>query len=406
MSMVVKSNRVYSFLAEKLLNEHIDFIAFIVSPFHALGVDAFVFELYKKDNRYPRGIVFVYPHPKNGIIVDKTHLRCNDFAIVELVYIQEPETSNKRSFFQLAKEGIKMIKGFLRVATTRKNASRKNLFVISVMDIPILFFKIFGNKEITQRYSPNFVIIDEGVGSYMNKDVWKLVNRYDKGAHSNKDAETFTSTLTKVSISIIKKFAKYCVQTENRLILAKEEDTLIPNMTAISSYRRVIVHKEKGIPKWLIPITRKSWVIIATQPFVEYNQVDTHNYVSLLDEIIEILEDEGFNVILKPHPRESFTKYKKLLKKHRDLVVFPQSVVLEDILQLRPPMILGFTSTSLITSKLFYEIPSISMVDILIQSSDDPLLNISAKQFKERFQNIVWFVESIESLEDMVRGFK
>lgn len=411
MSKFVDFTKLYDFLVRKILNDPIDFVAFIVSPFHALGVDAFVFELYRKHNRYPRGIVFVYPHPKNGIIVDESHLRCSDYANVELIYVQTPETSNKRSslsFLQLAKEGISVIKGFLiMVMTTKKNYPKRDLFMISVKDVPIPLLKIFENREIARRYMPTFVVIEEGVGSYMSKEVWKLVSRYDRGEFAKNNDEIFVSILARVFVRSMRRFIKTFVRVENRFLFTKEKNTLVPNYPVIVSYKMVIDHYKKDIiPKFLIPIIKEPWAIIATQPFVEYNQVNAHDYVLLLDKILEILENREFNVIIKPHPRESPLKYEKLLEKHKNLVILPHSFVLEDALQLNPDIVVGFTSTVLITSKIFYNIPAISVIDLLLKFTNDPLLSISAKEFKEKFHNVIRFIESIEELGEFLNECK
>lgn len=67
-------------------------------------------------------------------------------------------------------------------------------------------------------------------------------------------------------------------------------------------------------------------------------------------------------------------------------------------MQLGPEMILGFTSTTLITSQLFYSVPAVSIIDALIKLTEDPLLHVSAKQFKENFYNIILFVDSVKDL--------
>lgn len=46
-------------------------------------------------------------------------------------------------------------------------------------------FKIFSNGKIAHHYLPKFVVIDEGVGSYMSKKIWKLVSKYDKDMKEN-----------------------------------------------------------------------------------------------------------------------------------------------------------------------------------------------------------------------------
>lgn len=402
MPVSINSAEVYSFLSMELLDKDVDFVAFIVSPFHLLGVNAFMLEFYRKYNKRPKGIIFVHPHPKNGIIVNTEHLKSIEFADVRLMYIQKNENINNMNLLTFIKNGIHLIRGILNVIITRNNTLRKNLYVVSVMDIPISVLKVFENNKIVQKYSPIFVIIDEGIGSYMSANVWKLVRTYDRPHNKINLNEKLLHELTALLVSIIKKFVYHYVQSRNYLLFIKEADTLTPNVPAIISYKRALIHryKQKSYPRRLFPSIKKPWAIIVTQPFWEYDQIEISDYISVLDKTIKVLTCNGFTVVLKPHPRESPIKYKILSGKYKNLIVFSQStVILEDLLQLRPDIVLGFTTTALVTSKLFYDIQAVSMVDLLTRVSDDPLLNISSKEFKEKFQDIIWFANSIDELK-------
>ena len=406
--------QIFNYLTEKLLNEKIDFVAFVVTPFHVLGVDAFLLELKKRYNKLPRGIIFIYPHPKNGIIVNEEHIKCRKFADIEVVYMIDSKPSKKKlvNINNVCKDGLKIIQGILHVSSRKNN--RKKLFVISVMYPYLSIFKIFSNKEIAHLYLPKFIVIDEGVGSYMSKKVWELVSKYDRGLKEKERItfsllvkDTFKGILTsiaKVIGEIVIKAISSVIEIENRLIFSKYNDTtLIPNFIIIHSYRKVLKFEKDIAHRKFISITKKPIVVLGTQPFVEYNQITEYKFIELIDEIIKVLEEKGFTIILKPHPREAPRKYLRLLSKHEELIVVPSSTLLEDILlSCSPTAIIGFTSTSLITSKLFYGIHSISVIDLLTRLSDDPLLKISAKEFKLRFQNIICFIENIEELKSVI----
>ena len=81
--------QILNYLTEKLLNGGVDFVAFVVSPFHILGVNAFLLEIREKYKKPPRGIIFILPHPKDGIIVNEEHVKCRKFTNVEIAYIKD-----------------------------------------------------------------------------------------------------------------------------------------------------------------------------------------------------------------------------------------------------------------------------------------------------------------------------
>ncbi|MBW9220105.1 hypothetical protein KKP89_03990 [Methanothermococcus sp. SCGC AD-155-N22] len=400
-------DQIFDYLTEKLLNENIDFVAFVVSPFHILGVDAYLLEMKEKYNKHPKGIIFIFPHPKNGIIVNEEHIKCRKFADVEIVYIEDSQVQKKKDILCSM---FNTLRGILYVIS-QKNSDRKELFIISVMHPYFSIFEIFSNKKIAEYYLPTFVVIDEGVGSYMSKKIWELVSKYDKGIKEN---ITFLNTIKDtfkdiilLILQIIKKPIFYIIKVENRLIFNKYNNILIPNSSVINSYRKVLKFEKDISNKRFILTTKKPTIVIGTQPFVEYDQITESKFIELIDEIITFLEEKGFFIILKPHPRELLNKYRRLSLKHKNLTIAPNSVLLEDILlSCSPTTIIGFTSTSLITSKLFYNIYSISIIDIMIKLSDDPLLKILAKEFKLKFQNIICFIDCIKELTYVIEKLK
>ena len=394
-------DQIFDYITEKLLNENIDFVAFVVSPFHILGVDAYLLEMKEKYNKPPKGIIFIFPHPKNGIIANEEHIKCRKFADVEIVYIEDSQVQKKKDVFSM----FNTLRGILYVIFQKSN-DRKELFIISVMHPYFSIFKIFSNKKIAEYYLPTFVVIDEGVGSYMSKKIWELVSKYDKGIKENISFLNTIKDTFKDIILLILQIINF-VKVENRLIFNKYNNTLIPNSSVINSYRKVLKFEKDTSYKRFILTTKKPTIVIGTQPFVEYDQITESKFIELIDEITTFLEEKGFFIILKPHPRELLNKYRRLSLKHKNLTIAPNSVLLEDILlSCSPTAIIGFTSTSLITSKLFYNIYSISIIDIMIKLSDDPLLKISAKEFKLKFQNIICFIDCIKELTYVIDKLK
>lgn len=393
----IENRTAHKRIVENLSNEDLDFIAFIISPFHALGVDAFVYDLSKKYDRELKGLVIVHEHVRSGFVVSETHFKCTTFANVKFVYVQKPSFSYKNSAFQILKQASELIGGFFKVVTNTSR-KKKDLYVISVMSTPIWLFKLFNDRKVVSKYSLKFVNIEEGLGTYMGKDFWKLTKKYD----SNGTEPSFTR-IEKIKFACISKisnvanyFVKYSFKIESRLIFIQESQSLLPNKLSIDAYKAILSFNNSEIPEAIYPLIGKKWVIFASQAFVEYGQINAYDYLSNLKEIIDVLAEKDYNVILKPHPRENVNLYKPIINENKNVVILPKSLTLENLLQFHPHATIGFTSTALVTSNLFYDVPSISIIEMLLKSTDDPLLTITAKQFKLKFGNLVDFADSTD----------
>lgn len=394
----ISLDAINEYAIKELSNLELDFIAYVVSPFHALGVDAFVHTL-SINKKNLNGLIFIQSHPKDGIVVSEVNFRCMKFANVKLVYIQKPILTNRKNVLQLSQTAIRVLKGFYNTVNNQA-IQKKDLYFIYVMEVPILLFELLNNKGIIDKYSPRFVSIDEGTGSYLDENTWKLVRKYDNKnrdiTKSQKD-KALKSLIVNTFLINLKALIKNYIIVENRHILIQSASGFIPNKESIDGYKEVLCLSKNEIPECIRPLLTKKWAVIATQPFVDYGQITAGSYISIIVDVIKLLQEKGFNVALKLHPRENYEMY-KINAINKDIMIVPKNITLEEILQFRPNITIGFTSTVLITSHLFYEIPSISLVDLILKFTNDPLLSVISKQFKEKFGNLVSFAYSKEEL--------
>ena len=403
----IENSTAHKRIVENLANEDLDFIAFIVSPFHALGVDAFVYDLYNKYGRELEGLVIVNEHVRSGFVVNETNFKCTTFANVRFVYVKKLSFNDKTGAFQLVNISSKLIRSFLKV-TINLSRQKKDLYIISVMSTSILVFKIFDDRKVVGKYSPKFVNIEEGLGTYMGKDFWKLTNRYDSNGmdSSRTHLEKIRFACTSKISNVAKYFIKNCFEIESRFIFTQKAQSLLPNKLIIDAYKAILSFNNSDIPEAIYPLIGKKWVIFASQAFVEYGQIDADDYLSNLNEIIEVLTEKDYYIALKPHPRESENLYELITNENKNVVLLPKSLTLENLLQFHPDATIGFTSTALVTSKLFYDVPSISVIEMFLKSTDDPLLTITAKQFKLKFGNLVDSANSTEKINEALNTLK
>ncbi|AKB29024.1 hypothetical protein MSSIT_2305 [Methanosarcina siciliae T4/M] len=376
----------FNYIEQELLTNSLDFIAFVISPFHALGVDSFLYELFKEKKRKLNGLIIVNSHHKDGILINENHFSCLTFVNASFRYVHKSE---ELSLFQKSKTAIEIFKGIFnaRIGTKATNS----LYIISVMSIPPQSFKFFKNKKITSKYIPQYILIDEGIGMYFDKDFWTLVQKYDIKSKTNVSKFKNLDLISKIFSFLVKNITTKFFKPENRYLFTRESKFLSPNWGVISSYREIISLRKDNVSVSMKIDPSSKWAIIATQPFVEYDQINIKDFIHCLNEIIDILVDKKIDIFLKPHPREDIRKYDELIDVNKNIILLDKSFPLENLLQLKPNLIVGFTSTVLLTSYLFYNVLPVSYIDQLMERSDDPLLSITAKGFKNFFGDLVFF---------------
>lgn len=393
----IESSAINKRIINILSNDDLDFIAYIITPFHALGVDAFVYDLFKKYGCKLEGLVIILEHDRSGFVTNETHFNCSTFANIRFLYVQKPSFSEKKGSFKLVKIVSEILIGFLKVKINTFYR-KKDLYVISVMSTPISLFRLFDDRKVISKYSPKFVKIDEGLGTYMDKDFWKLTRRYD--LNGMESSRTHLEKIRIICISktsnVVKYFINNCFKIESRLIFIQKSQSLLPNKLSINAYKAILGLNNNDIPEIIYPVIRKKWIIFASQAFVDYGQINAADYLSILKEIISVLTEKNYNVALKPHPRESVNLYKSIINEKKNVFILPKSLTLENLLQFHPHATIGFTSTALVTSNLFYDVPSISIIEMLLKATDDPLLTITAKQFKLKFEKFVYLADSTD----------
>ena len=399
----IESRKLYNFILKKLEKENINFIGFLVSPFHALGIDAYLYELLKKSKNL-KGLIFIGPHPKSGFIVNEKDLRCSEFTDVEIIYIENDNYLRNKNNFEKISNGINMLIGLLNIMLSKKY-SKRELFILTIMNINISILSIFSNKKVLRAYHPRFVLIDEGIGTYMSKQVWKLEKNY---INSSLDDKSIFLRLKRLFVVFLLNMASQYKNIEKRFLFYSRKDDICVNEHVIASYKKIIEINKNHIKNSDIINLAKyinggKFVILATQPFVEYNQIKLFNYMGILDKLFKILNKRNLKIVLKPHPRESEKKYGKIFKNYKDIYICTKSFLLEEMLYLNPIKIIGFTSTSLVTSKLFYEIESISLVNIIIKNTNDSLINARGSEFKSKFKKYVHFINNFKEIEDLIK---
>ena len=137
-------------------------------------------------------------------------------------------------------------------------------------------------------------------------------------------------------------------------------------------------------------------VIICTQPYGEQGRIRHNADIYAIRKLCVFLDRKGYSVIIKPHPREkNLEKYEGLGCRIDLCNEVPLEAVLAGIYP-KPAGIIGITTTTLMTAKLFWKIPTLSLARVIERESYQGRFVEEIDNFCRIFANIVQIPERIE----------
>ncbi|OQX80253.1 MAG: hypothetical protein B6D56_05525 [Candidatus Omnitrophica bacterium 4484_70.1] len=421
----IDEDLLYKYIIRRMRRDDIDFVAFAISHWHAVGVDSAVYNILKRKNKEPKGVIIICDHPKDGFIIKEKDFICKSFAEVEFCFLSSNLNSlqNQRfiifRIYKYFRKSINLLRVIIRAKKIDKNKkwnNKKELIIISVRSPNISFLEIFKNKYIENRYKPVYFIIDEGFGTYVSKRAWKIVGELDnrkKLSYFNYLKNIEDRIRKEIINNFFKKLVTKYIGLENRFLLSNRNDKLIPNLSIVNSYkniflkRRIILLKSDNFKNIF------SSAIILTSPFSEYKLATLEYELKILNNVVNILIQKGYNIIIKPHPREFDGKYIFILKKYKSsrVKVTHKDFPAEDLFCILNPLcVIGYTSTALITANIIFNLPVISVYRIFLNGNDLKRISILKKtgmsEFKKLTEGMVHNIDSFGKLENILDSIK
>ena len=137
-------------------------------------------------------------------------------------------------------------------------------------------------------------------------------------------------------------------------------------------------------------------IIICTTAW-DRKQVYDDEDLRVLKNVCDYLRRKGMNILLKTHPRDTFFAQKVDLLDSQLLEtdVFPMECICEAC---RPKGIISFSSTILVTAKVFWEIPTYCLADMLDVSKVGEIYKKEVQCFKRTFEKFTQFISSPEEI--------
>lgn len=369
-----------------LKHEDIDFVALAMTPWHAIGIDAFLFEKSKEMHRKIKGIVLIFPNNDKYVVHEK-NFSCKNFAQVNFYHVESLFYQKfANNIPNLMYEGFAIIKG---IKNCRNNKNNKILYLISPWTPYLPFIEYFKDKEISNKYKPLFVIVDEGIGMYISR---KSPAGIKHAAKFSRFAEIKLKSYD-CADKFLRKVSMRYVPLDKRFVFEYKTD-FRKNKDIVNSYKKIIELKSNDFE-----INEKNVALIITQPLSEHKIFTEKQEYGVIKEIIQLFTANKIKVLIKLHPYEAKNKYDYLISDNVKIIKdnFPVEEIIPNI---NPLCVIGATSTALITSKLIFNITAISILNLL--NPDNESTGSETYGFKELSTEFVYFLDSTDEIIELL----
>ena len=360
-----------------------DYVAFVMTKWHVHSFEAALMMLQDKENRRLKGIVIIKAHPVNGFLLDE-----NSFGIdnAELYYSEEDEGIKDIIYSELC--GLTY---YLKL----KKSDRSSFYFLR----PTSFrYPILGmvNKALHSNKKISFVKLDEGVGTYLNDSKSWLKSSLSENRDLKSKLRCYIRYFEELLLKEDK--LKQVGQYIDACLFKKEDSRCIVNEDVRYFYKKSLC-KMLNIEKSFSFDRAEKYIIINTQIPEEVFKSGSRVSKEILKRAVDIFSRNGFKVYVKPHPRE------KDCSCYEDMgaAVINEKLSQEAILaslNYKPAFIVGFFSTTLVTSSVIFDVRTISLDDI-VNSQNEFLDDIqdTVNMFRMVFNNYVYFCKNFEDLE-------
>lgn len=346
-------------LVRRLKSDEFNFVGFIVTPWHLLGVRALLTRL-EEEGRNIRHLICVMPHAETGYVFDLEKLPEDCFYLKEGM-TPVLDTHYFKKWFLLVKSQIGNLVNPIYIASSWN-------------------YRVNTTICLSERLKRKFILckIDEGVATYMYTSNSLYLSIQNRNPH------LFVRTILS---RILQLFLRHRL---NCNLLLKKNGKIKPNEIIVPYYKKILINDKK-----MGSADDNKLIIIATMAFPE-NDVYNNEIINKLDVLIPRLKEEGYICEIKPHPRENnpieaYSKY--------NIKIVNNSCSMEEyLIANQPRCIISLSSTALITSKLFYDVKPISFVNILDLNNFSQKYYNEMVTFREVFKNIVNFPNSVKEL--------
>ena len=346
-------------------NNEINFVGFAITPWHLLGVESCISYLRNDVGLCINPGLVIMKHKQTGYALNENDIKDKQFSFV--IKHNEIYTARKEilRFFQ-----------YIRFFLSRKKTF-DNIFIAS----PAKLHLMFGN-EIFRKTNKRikFIITDEGCAQHMGT----LYN----GGNVGKKIRIYR---------LINRFFNYIFLKRNNvlhhtLLLPSKKEKFIVNQQVANSYLRIM---KKKYSENIYSFNEKS-VLLCTTAWQRNNILDDEDEVCLR-KVVNLCKNAGYKIYLKTHPRDRY--FEKIALDICDELL--ETCVPIEVLYCQnklPKIIISYSSTVLVTAKIFTKIQPICLTSLLNRTKISSFYLNEIDAFKKAFDGFVYFPTNFDDV--------
>lgn len=373
-------------------NPNVNMIAIGMTYLHANFIDASIIKL-KEQGISLNGCILMQAHGITGRILKKEDFITNDMHICFANYNHSDADSRPLIYRQL--------ETFTISKTIKNRTKKKRRVYILRACFEAQLYSLFVNSCPDVQFI--FIEIEDGAGSYENR--YKHIKR----SYSKSENMFLTSIKAHINyynnVKILKTLNSEGMYIKHTMFLKdNDEETFRRNEDIISCYLDVISKQSKN-SNGSCGLDFNNTILINTQPLEENHITDGIVDVEVYQDVISELKSIGYDVVIKPHPRE--TSLDKYLKKGWKLI--KQNTSQEAMLiecKHKPICIISIYSSTLLNAYGLFDIKPISLAKLLIKKDISGKLLDQLNEHISTYQGIIFFPDSVDELIREIKSYK
>jgi hypothetical protein len=350
------------------------FLAAAMTPWHAIGVDAWVRRLRAEGEHRP-GAVVLLPSFRDGLYVAGSDfpLSLADGDVAFHPVSASLAASGGGRAMQMLTTACRLAGLWLGRPGPAGRPGREPLRIGSpgYAAAGVFLLTQLCKPRAVRRADVRFVLIDEGLGTYVSKAVADVAGKRDRPPEGRIVGGRWMDDLLYQTWRNAQARTAAGYPRESRFLFAQDPETglLAINDAVTEDYRQAI--RAAGVDADVLGRAGRPVALILPQPWAEAES-DPAAAKAEIDTLCRVsarLVERGYDVRLKPHPRERAGKYDEAIASGAaPLQLVEAAIAAERVFDCMEgdDIVLGFNSSALITSKLLFGLRTWTLSNLLI----------------------------------------
>ena len=383
---------------EELLknDEHCNFLAMVITPYHAVGVEAAVLYL-QSIGVEAKGYVLLTAHPSTGMAVKESNFSLINGQVKFLEF--EYAFSKRQSFIKELRNKTRLIKSVCK----NDKATDEAFYFVWTESINNLLSSI---RQCRANNRIKLIKIDDGAGSYidafhrrMSYGTWEAGKKNILRKLRNYFVAYIKSSSYFVADFAIENKLRKTNSFINANVFERVSGKLRKNEDFVQFYETAFSNEAKKNDFECF----ENAIVINSQALFEFGILDKEIENEIYRNLAVLLRDFSIKIVVKPHPREKnlvkYSGYGWFLYQQNNI---SQEIILAQLTQ-KPICIISVYSSTLLNANGVFGVPVVSLAKILYKKRIDKSLRMILERYIAQYKDIIMFPDSFEEFKVILK---